>query len=107
MPLQLYDATLADGAAIANVYVSAFIDDPFHMTLYPSVSFERQVSGVLSRWPRNYANSSARYKTVVDTTTGETVSYSKWSFGFTDAAKELPSREGLFPFTPDPNIGNH
>ncbi|PVH81203.1 hypothetical protein DL98DRAFT_559951 [Cadophora sp. DSE1049] len=89
MPLILQDANFADGEAIANVYISAFFDDPFQRTLFPGMPFDQQVAGVISRWPNNYGDISAFYKKVVDTDSGETVGYSKWGFAFTDVGEVL------------------
>ena len=95
MPLQLQDADFSDGKAIANIFVSAFFDDPFQKALYPGMSFDKQVAGVFSRWPNEYGNIAAHYKIVVDTDSGEIVSYSKWEFVFTDAGASLRKPKGL------------
>ncbi|KAL5325712.1 hypothetical protein ACEPPN_006842 [Leptodophora sp. 'Broadleaf-Isolate-01'] len=89
MPLIIQDVTFADGEAIANIYISAFFDDPFQRTLFPDMPFDKQVTGVISRWPNNYGDISAFYKKVVDTDSGEIVGYSKWGFAFTDAGEIL------------------
>lgn len=89
MPLHLRDATFNDGKAIAIVNIRAFFDDPFQKTLYPGIPFGQQVEGVFSRWPRNYGEPGAHYKVVVDTDSGEVVSYSKWAFIYTDAGGTL------------------
>jgi hypothetical protein len=94
MPLQFQEADFMDGKAIANVCISAFFDDPFQKSLYPGKPFDKQVAGVISRWPNNYGDISAHYKIVVDTDTGEVVSYSKWSFAFTDAGATLRTPTG-------------
>jgi hypothetical protein len=94
MPLQFQEADFMDGKAIANVCISAFFDDPFQKSLYPRKPFDKQVAGVISRWPNNYGDISAHYKIVVDTDTGEVVSYSKWSFAFTDAGATLRTPTG-------------
>ncbi|PMD54260.1 uncharacterized protein K444DRAFT_667850 [Hyaloscypha bicolor E] len=77
MPLQFQEADFKDGKAIANVCISAFFDDPFQKSLYPGKPFDKQVAGVISRWPNNYGDISAHYKVVVDTDTSEVVSYLK------------------------------
>ncbi|KAL2061303.1 hypothetical protein VTL71DRAFT_7576 [Oculimacula yallundae] len=89
MTLLLQEVGYADGVAIANIYISAFFEDPFQMTCFPGMSFDQQVAGVISRWPNNYGNISDVDKKVVDTESGETVGYSKWGFGFTDAGGVL------------------
>ncbi|KAH7322017.1 hypothetical protein BKA65DRAFT_437506 [Rhexocercosporidium sp. MPI-PUGE-AT-0058] len=81
--------TFADGEAIANIYISAFFDNPFQRTLFPDMLFDKQVAGVISRWPNNYSDISAFYNKVVDTDSGEIVGYSKWGFAFTDAGEIL------------------
>jgi hypothetical protein len=96
MPLHLQDADFNDGKAIANIFVSAFFDDPFQKSLYPGISFDQQVAVVFSRWPNEYGNMSAHYKIVVDTDSGEIVSYSKWEFVFTDAGASLRRSKGLY-----------
>ncbi|KAH6718100.1 hypothetical protein BKA61DRAFT_572169 [Leptodontidium sp. MPI-SDFR-AT-0119] len=89
MPLIIQDVTFVDGEAIANIYICAFFDDPFQRTLFPDMPFDKQVAGVISRWPNNYGDISAFYKKVVDTDSGEIVGYSKWGFAFTDAGEIL------------------
>ncbi|KAK0118678.1 hypothetical protein ONS96_011765 [Cadophora gregata f. sp. sojae] len=89
MSLILQDVNFADGEAIANIYISAFFDDPFQRTLFPDMPFDQQVAGVVSRWPNNYGDISAFYKKVIGTTSGETVGYSKWGLAFTDAGQVL------------------
>jgi hypothetical protein len=96
MPLQLQDADFNDGNAIANIFVSAFFDDPFQKSLYPGMLFDQQVAVVFSRWPNEYCNISAHYKKVVDSDSGEIVSYSKWQFVFTDAGASLRRSKGLY-----------
>lgn len=105
MPLQLQEADFKDGKAIANVYISAFFDDPFLKSLYPGMPFEKQVAGVISRWPNNYGDISAHHKIVVDIDSGEVVSYSKWSFAFTNAGGALRKPTGPnFPYPLDPYL---
>jgi hypothetical protein len=94
MPLELQDVDFKDGKAIANIYISAFFNDPFQKTMFPGVSFEKQVAGVISRWPNNFGNVAAHYKKVVDTDTGDIVGYSKWSFAFTTAGGTLQKPAG-------------
>lgn len=96
MPLQLQDAGFIDGKAIANIFVSAFFDDPFRKSLYPGMSFDKQAAVVFSRRSNEYGNISAHYKIVVDTDSGEIVSYSSgnlslWMRGFSQKTK----RSGL------------
>ena len=94
MPLLLQNVNFGDGEAIANIYISAFFDDPFQRTLFPDMLFEKQVAGVISRWPNNYIDISACYKKVVDTESGEIVGYSKWTFAFTVAGEVLKEPRG-------------
>jgi len=94
MPLLLQNVNFGDGEAIANIYISAFFDDPFQRTLFPDMPFEKQVAGVISRWPNNYIDISACYKKVVDTESGEIVGYSKWTFAFTVAGEVLKEPRG-------------
>ncbi|KAI1866348.1 uncharacterized protein JN550_007736 [Neoarthrinium moseri] len=89
MPLELRDVDFSDGATISHVYISAFYDDLFNKTQFPGVSFEKLLAGATYRWPRNYCDPSAHYKKVVDTDTGETVSYSKWEFVNSTAGDQL------------------
>ena len=105
MPLQFQDADFNDGKAISKVYISAFFDDPFQKSLYPGMPFEKQIAGAISRWPNNYGDISAHYKIVIDTDSGEVVSYSKWSFAFTDAGGALRKPTGSnSPYLPDPHL---
>jgi hypothetical protein len=95
MPLQLEEAALSDGKAIANICISAFFDDPFQKSLYPGMSFDEQVDGVFARWSKDYSEVSAHYKIVVDTESGEVVSYSKWLFVNADGGDALNHAQGL------------
>ncbi len=94
MPLELQDVEFGDGKEIAYVYISAFYDDPFQKTLYSGMSFDKQVTGVISRWRSNFGDLSAHYKKVVDTDTGKIVSYSKWSLAFTNGGPTLGRPKG-------------
>lgn len=96
MPLELQDVYFSDGDSIQNVYISAFINDRFNQTLYPGMTFDQLIAGSKSRWPRNYGNLSAYYRKVVDTDTGEVVSYSKWAFENTTARGQLQKPTGKF-----------
>ena len=94
MPFELQDVDFADGPAIQRVYISAFHDDEFNKTLFPGMSFETLITGSTARWPRNYGALGAHYKKVVDTDTGDIVSYSKWKFENTQAGGHLPKQTG-------------
>ncbi|KAL2062410.1 hypothetical protein VTL71DRAFT_6676 [Oculimacula yallundae] len=95
MPLLLQDVNFEDGVPIANIYISAFYDDPFNKTLFPGISFVKQVAGVISRWPGNYGSISAHYKKVIDSESGKIISYSKWSFAFTEAGGTLREPQSI------------
>ncbi|KAH8668923.1 hypothetical protein BX600DRAFT_460968 [Xylariales sp. PMI_506] len=108
MPLELQDVEFSDGEALSFVYISSFFDDAFNKTQFPGVSFDRLLAGAVSRWPRNYGDLSRIYKKVVDTETGQIVSYSLWEFANTTARGELRKPIGLPegfiagpPVTPD------
>ncbi|KAH9224670.1 hypothetical protein DL95DRAFT_473257 [Leptodontidium sp. 2 PMI_412] len=90
MPPLLQDVEFADGPAIANIHTSGFFNDPFQQTLFPYMSFEEQLAGMTDRWLSDY---TLFWKKVMDTESGNTVGYSKWAFGFTDAGgvRERPS----------------
>ncbi|KAH7336224.1 hypothetical protein BKA65DRAFT_29898 [Rhexocercosporidium sp. MPI-PUGE-AT-0058] len=93
MPLLLQDVQFADGPAICNIHISAFFDDPFQQTLFPNMTFEKQLADMNARWPGDYGDTSFTWKKVVDTNSGEIVGYSKWAFMFTRArgGRERPS----------------
>jgi hypothetical protein len=95
MSLELKDVAFQDGASIADVYVRAFLDDNFQRSLYPGMSFEKQLAGVISRWPQNYGSLSSLYKKVEDVETGITVSYSKWSLANTASIRQLRQISGM------------
>ena len=78
-----------------------YLSAPFSMTHFRSPCIQgyhliKQVAVILSRWPNEYGNFSAHYKIVVDTDSGEIVSYSKWEFVFTDAGASLRRSKGLY-----------
>ncbi|KAI0146926.1 hypothetical protein GGR57DRAFT_279270 [Xylariaceae sp. FL1272] len=95
MFLELRDVDFRDGSAIQQVYISAFHEDTFNMTLFPGMSYDRLLAGAISRWPRAYGEFGGHYKKVVDTETGDVVSYSKWRFTNSDAVGVLPQQSGL------------
>ncbi|CZR60204.1 uncharacterized protein PAC_10100 [Phialocephala subalpina] len=95
MPLELQEVDLSDSPALANVQISAFFNDPFQKSLYPGMSFESQLVGLIARWPANYHDFVGHWKKVIDTETGEVVSWSKWAFEFTDAGAELQGPTGF------------
>ena len=94
MPLELQDVVFEDGPGIAEVHVAAFFNDPFQKSLFPGMPYDEQLAGTISRWPKMYADTSVHYKKVVDTESGEIVSYSKWTFASTDAGKDLQKPTG-------------
>ncbi|KAH6885422.1 hypothetical protein B0T10DRAFT_95489 [Thelonectria olida] len=89
MPWELRNVTLADGQPISMVHAGSFHDDPFHQTVFPGVSFEKDYEGALARWQRNFGDETAHYKVVVDVASGEAVSCAKWGLGFTDLAPNI------------------
>ncbi|KAJ9138120.1 hypothetical protein NKR23_g8757 [Pleurostoma richardsiae] len=54
MDLKVQDVKYADGPPMENMYIRSFFDDPFHRTLFPDMPFDKQVAGVVKRWPSNY-----------------------------------------------------
>jgi hypothetical protein len=94
MPLELQHVDFADGPAMQRAYIDAFYNDEFNKTLFPRMSYDQLLEGAISRWPRNYGALGAHYKKVVDTDTGEIVSYSKWAFANTQAGGQLPKQTG-------------
>ncbi|KAF7515107.1 hypothetical protein G7054_g14759 [Neopestalotiopsis clavispora] len=95
MPLELQHVDFADGPAMQRAYIDAFYGDEFNKTLFPGMSYDQLLEGAISRWPRNYGALGAHYKKVVDTNTGEIVSYSKWAFANTQAGGQLPKQTGI------------
>ncbi|ODA77608.1 hypothetical protein RJ55_07237 [Drechmeria coniospora] len=88
MPFACSAARLEDGPGLANAYISAFYGDAFHDTLVRGVPFDRQVAGVVCRFPRNFVNPAIHYRKVVDTGSGKIVSYAKWGLGNVDGVEE-------------------
>ncbi|KAI0144352.1 hypothetical protein GGR57DRAFT_332995 [Xylariaceae sp. FL1272] len=101
MQFELRDVDFEDGPAISHLHVSAFYDDIFNQTLFPGVSFDGLLANTISRWPQNYADRGCRFKKVVDTATGEIVSYSKWSFFNTPSSIELPGHHDVLMSSPN------
>jgi hypothetical protein len=94
MPLELRDVEFSDGEAMSYVYIIGFFDDPFNKMLFPGVSFETLLAGANYNWLRNYSDVDSHYMKVVDTATGEVVSYSKWGFVNTTAGDQLRKPTG-------------
>ncbi|KAK5994081.1 hypothetical protein PT974_07521 [Cladobotryum mycophilum] len=76
MPLQVQDVDFTDGHALTHVVVESFYDDALQLSLFPGMSKEKKLQGV------------------VDTETGETVSYAAWPFGNTDVGGRLRKVSG-------------
>lgn len=94
MPFTCEAARFEDGPALANAYISAFYGDPFHDTLIRDVPLDRQVAGVIKRFPRNFVRLTNHYRKVVDTDTGAVVSYAKWGLANTDESIVFPQDRG-------------
>ncbi|KND93214.1 hypothetical protein TOPH_02006 [Tolypocladium ophioglossoides CBS 100239] len=90
MPFTCEAARFEDGLALANAYISAFYGDPFHDTLIRDVPFDRQVAGVIKRFPRNFVKPTSHYRKVVDTDTSAVVSYARWGLENTDENTMFP-----------------
>lgn len=84
MSLRLENMTFEDGAAYANTYIGSFYNDPYSRASFADETFDQRVAGVIRRWPRNYSERLNVYKKVVDTDTGELVSWVKIGFENTD-----------------------
>ncbi|KAI8944779.1 hypothetical protein F4801DRAFT_585076 [Xylaria longipes] len=95
MPLELQDVGFEDGAAISQLHVSVFYDDIFSKSLFPDVSLRSLLVDAVARWPQEYNEFGCHYKKVVDTATGEIVSFSKWKFINTPENIELPGQIGV------------
>jgi hypothetical protein len=95
MIFEIQDVGFDDGEAISGVSIGAFFEDKFQKSLYPGISFEKQLAGVIGRWPNNYGSLSNLYKKVIDKETGRIVSYSKWSFANTESIRPLRKVVGM------------
>ncbi|PTB39336.1 hypothetical protein M441DRAFT_70471 [Trichoderma asperellum CBS 433.97] len=89
MPLQLEDMAFKDGAAYAHTYVTSFQNNAYSRASYADQTFDQRVAGVIRRWPKNYGQTLVAYKKVVDTDTGELVSWVKIGFENTDIDPRL------------------
>ncbi|KAI1199111.1 hypothetical protein F5X97DRAFT_132753 [Nemania serpens] len=95
MPLELHDADFEDGEALSLLHLSVFYDDIFNKTLFPGVSFQSLLAAAIARWPQEYSEPGFHYKKVVDTATGEIVSFTKWRFINTPEDLKLPGQTGV------------
>ncbi|KAL7900311.1 acyl-CoA N-acyltransferase [Trichoderma sp. SZMC 28014] len=89
MPLHLEDMTFKDGAAYAHTYITSFQTNAYSRTSYADQTFDQRVAGVIRRWPKNYGQTLVAYKKVVDTDSGELVSWVKVGFENTDIDPKL------------------
>lgn len=80
MPLELEDMTFKDGAAYAHTYITSFQSNAYSRASYADQTFDQRVAGVIRRWPKNYGQTLVTYKKVVDTDSGELVSWVKIGF---------------------------
>lgn len=94
MPLEFQDVDLEDGEAISLLHLSVFYDDIFNKTLCPGMSFQSLLNAAIARWPQEYSEPGCHYKKVVDTATGEIVSFTKWKFINTPEHVILPGQTG-------------
>lgn len=95
MPLQLEDMAFKDGAAYAHTYVTSFQNNAYSRASYADQTFDQRVAGVIRRWPKNYGQTLVAYKKVVDTDTGELVSWVKIGFENTDIDPRLFAPAGM------------
>lgn len=95
MPLQVEDMAFKDGEAYADTYARSFWDDAFSKASFAGISFDERVAGILRRWPRNYAERFNTYKKVVDTDTGELVSWLKIEYENTGIDPDLFAPTGI------------
>ncbi|KAL7929863.1 acyl-CoA N-acyltransferase [Trichoderma chlorosporum] len=84
MPLQLEDMSFGDAAAYANTYATSFNTDAYSRASFSNETFDERVAGLIRRWPKNYSEALNVYKKVIDTDTGELVSWVKIGFQNTD-----------------------
>ncbi|KAL6904186.1 hypothetical protein GGI43DRAFT_381872 [Trichoderma evansii] len=89
MPLQLEDMTFKDGAAYAHTYITSFQNNAYSRASFVDQTFDQRVAGVIRRWPKNYGQTLVAYKKVVDTDTGDLVSWVKIGFENTDIDPKL------------------
>lgn len=98
MPFQVEDMTFKDGEDYANTYATSFSNDAYSRASFAGVSFEERVAGIIRRWPRNYGEKFNTYKKVVDTDTGELVSWLKIGYENTGIDPDLFAPTGRYYF---------
>ncbi|KAM4065270.1 hypothetical protein HRG_004403 [Hirsutella rhossiliensis] len=101
MSYRLLDLDFSDGGALAQASMDAFYDDPMQQSLFPGMTKEERVKGVISRWPSNYASLDKHWTKVVDVKSGDIVSFASWVFAYTDVVgslKKVPGKTAsIFP----------
>lgn len=85
-----------DGAAYAHTYITSFQSNAYSRASYADQTFDQRVAGVIRRWPKNYGQKLVAYKKVVDTDTGELVSWVKIGFENTDIDPKLFAPTGMY-----------
>lgn len=98
MPFICEAAKFEDGPGLAYAYISAFYPEPYQTTIIEDVPFDKQVAGVARRFPRNFINPNTHYRKVVDTDTGDIVSYAKWGFENLEGDSLFPQDRCTFAF---------
>ncbi|CEJ92612.1 hypothetical protein VHEMI08251 [[Torrubiella] hemipterigena] len=83
MPLQFQDMTYGDATAFATAYILSF------ERLHAARPVDEKITGVISRWPRNYSEPFNIYKKIVDSETGMLVSWIKVSLDNTNLDPKL------------------
>lgn len=95
MVLALKPVCFADGDAVSYIMTEAFFADRMQQRLYPGVPMATKLENWKARWPKYYSAPSTLYSKIVDSETGEAVSFAKWEFVSIDADDVLPNASGM------------
>ncbi|KAJ3491085.1 hypothetical protein NLG97_g5659 [Lecanicillium saksenae] len=86
MVLKLEPVRFADRDIISRIFAQSFYAMRIQQRLFPNVSLEDKTENAIKKWPFNYSRPNTARQKIVNSETGEVVSYAAWEFFNIDAS---------------------